>query len=70
MKTRTKILLINISFAFNALGRNIKYLFTELFRHMSTAYYTYTEKYDLKQFGSRKEGNLEYKWIKRQSQDV
>jgi len=67
MKTSTKMLLIQLSATFGQFGRNIKYMFSDFARGIRDAYYFYRGDYDLKQFGTRKEDNLEFKWIKRES---
>ena len=67
MKKSTKILLLQLSFAFNHLGRNIKYMVTDFILNMKDAYYFYKGNYDLKQFGSREEKNITWKWIKREN---
>lgn len=66
MNKSTKILLHHLSFAFNALGRNIKYMVTDFIRHMQTAYYFNKDNYELKEFGSRAEKNQTWKWVKKE----
>jgi hypothetical protein len=58
MKKLTKMLLLNSSFSFNTLSRNIKYTVTDFTYHMKTAYYVHTGNYDLKQFVSKKRKNI------------
>ncbi len=67
MKTATKITLLRLSFMARHLGRNIKRMFTDFAREMRDIYFFNKDNYELKQFGTRVEKNITWKWVKKEN---